>query len=160
MTRKAFKKKFQGYDPKEVDQRIKVLDAEITKLTKKNEEALNENVELYSKVEGLNKVIKTMDDKYEELNSEFDNFKQSMNDVRQQTLSDTNKIIVAAKNNANDIVKEALITAKIMLIEVARISDDVGDLKTEINEKINEISYILDSIELPTPPNTAWLKEI
>ena len=130
---------------------------------------LNELKNLEKEIQDKDLLIETYNKRMKELYKEVTDLKQTLIIAKAQiakanstqtVLKEANLIIEAAQNNADEIINEALASAKILLLEVARLNKELGFAKEEVQEKLLKIEAILASINLSEPPNMAWLKEI
>ncbi len=144
----TFKTVLKGYDKATVDAYIATLQQELS----------NKNL-----------LIETYDKRMKELYQEVNNLKQAIimakakllkTNQSQLVLTEANQIIAAAQHNADEIIGEALASAKILLIEIARLNQELGLAKEEVQSKLLKIEALMASIQINEPPNIAWLKEI
>jgi len=148
MKREPFKTSFKGFEKSAVLNELKILEKEL---------------------DSKNLLIETYNKRMQELYQEVNELKQTLIVAKaqmvkanssQMILNEANQIIEAAQRNADEIIKEALASAKILLLEVARLNKELGLAKDEVQEKLLKIEAILASININEPPNMAWLKEI
>lgn len=142
-----------GYDRFAVDDLVdRLLDELISSQTK---------LDTYRKqVEQLNEQLVLLRDKHQRLLEDLAVKEKAADDISRIALREASQIIDAAQHNADAIVKEALITARSVLIEIARISDDVKDARIDMIEKLAELRQGLDLFSLPETPNIEWLKDL
>lgn len=148
MNNPGFKIKLKGYDREAVDAYIRFLLQEL-----ENKTLLIQNYEKQAKQ--LSEQLATMQTQYDLMRQKLEEAS-----VSRRSLKEANLIIDTAQNNADMIVKEALITARILLVEVARISKELGLAKEDIKDKLKGMEQVINSIDIDEPPNTAWLAEL
>ena len=141
-----------GYNRYEVDD-------EIERLSKELETALGQ-VENYRRLtETANEQLTLIKEKYQKLTNQIEVREQAADDISRIALKEANRIIGSAQNNADSIVQEAIATARVILIEIARISNEASDVKADMQSKINELQKTLDEFEIPTAMDEKWLKD-
>lgn len=142
-----------GYDRFAVDDLVdRLLDELISSQTK---------LDTYRKqVEQLNEQLVLLRDKHQRLLEDLAVKEKAADDISRIALREASQIIDAAQHNADAIVKEALITARSVLIEIARISEDVKGARVDMLEKLAELREGLDLFSLPETPNIEWLKDL
>ncbi len=140
-----------GYNRYEVDD-------EIERLSKELETALGQ-VENYRRLtETANEQLTLIKEKYPKLTNQNEIREKAADDISRIALKEANRIISSAQNNADSIVQEAIATARVILIEIARISNEASDVKADMQTKINELQKTLDEFEIPTAMDEKWLK--
>ncbi len=140
-----------GYNRYEVDD-------EIERLSKELETALGQ-VENYRRLtETANEQLTLIKEKYQKLTNQIEIREKAADDISRIALKEANRIISSAQNNADSIVQEAIATARVILIEIARISNEASDVKADMQTKINELQKTLDEFEIPTAMDEKWLK--
>ena len=140
-----------GYNRYEVDD-------EIERLSKELETALGQ-VENYRRLtETANEQLTLIKEKYQKLTNQIEIREKAADDISRIALKEANRIISSAQNNADSIVQEAIATARVILIEIARISNEASDVKADMQTKINELRKTLDEFEIPTAMDEKWLK--
>lgn len=118
-------------------------------------------VDAYRKhVEQVDQQLVLLKDKHQRLVEDLQTKERAAEDISRIALREASQIIDAAQHNADAIIKEALITARSVLLEIARISDNVKGARTSLQDKLAHISEGLDLFDIPVPPGIEWLKEI
>ena len=142
----------QGYDRFEVD---RILDQYESQL-KHQEEKLSsyQNQLKYSE-----KQIELVKERYEKLQEQILVKEKAAQQVHTMALKESNTIIETANKNADLIVSEALSTARMMLMEVAKISEQTNQVKMHLKKQLSDLSLLLDDIELPDIPDLQWLQQ-
>lgn len=136
----------QGYDRFEVDKAVRQLEHENTQL--KEQVALNKNqiLTLLEQRDGLTK-------RYDHLAKDISIREKAAEEMARLALREANSIIETAYSNADLIVREALSTARQLLIEISRISSQSHEIRVELNEKVETLQEILQGLEFPEIPN-------
>lgn len=143
----------QGYDRFEVDHAISELQSQI--------EEMQSKLTLYkSQTETSQTQLNLVKQRYQTLISELNMREKAADEIARLALKEANHIIDAAQNNADSIVREALSTARIILVEMARISADASEVKEELKDKLDALSKSLEDLTLPAIPNLTFLNSI
>lgn len=141
-----------GYDRFEVD---RVLDEYELKL-KENQERL---VAYQNQLNQSQIQLENLKEKYQQLQSQISVKERAASQVHQLALKESNTIIDTATKNADLIVSEALGTARIILMELAKMSDQTKQAKEDLKNYVNGLSQMIDDVDLPEIPNLDWLME-
>ncbi len=141
----------QGYDRFEVDFTIDQLTAEIASLQSK--------LALYQKQsDATAQQLTHVKERYQSLIGELNMREKAADEIARLALKEANRIIDTAQNNADSIVREALSTARIILVEIARISADATEVKGELKDQLDALSKSLDELTIPVIPKLDFLK--
>jgi len=133
-----------GYNRYEVDEEMKRLTASL--------EDARIQVERNRKLaEQAGEQLAVIKDRYRVLINELSIREKAADDISRIALKEANQIISTAQNNADSIVKEALTTARMLLIEIARIADDANDVKSDMQEKLNALQKTLEEFVIIEP---------
>ena len=108
----------------------------------------------------MNMQLNDLKTKYQQVLYELSNKEKAADDISRMALKEAGVIIDAAQDNADTIVREALVTAKIILMEIAKISQDVKTSRATLIRKLNTIGEELNHFEIPNAPDLEWLKSI
>jgi cell division initiation protein len=142
----------QGYDRFEVDRTIEQMTLEL--------DDLKSRLDLYMKQsESSAQQLNLIKQRYQTLIGELNIREKAADEIARLALKEANRIIDTAQNNADSIVREALSTARIILVEIARISQDANEVKSELKEKLDALSRSIDDLEIPVVPRMEFLKD-
>ena len=142
----------QGYDRFEVDRTIEQMTLEL--------EDLKSRLDLYMKQsETSTQQLNLIKQRYQTLIGELNIREKAADEIARMALKEANRIIDTAQNNADSIVREALSTARLILVEIARISQDANEVKSELKEKLEALSRSIDDLEIPVVPKMEFLKD-
>ena len=155
VSRMDNKKKFttmkNGYNRYEVDEQLKDL---IDKLTEAEIQ-----VARYRKLaDQANEQLIIIKDRYQVLIKELSIREKAADDMSRIALREANAIISTAQNNADSIVQEALSTARLLLIDIARIANDAHEVKSDMQEKLLALQKTLNEFEIFEPIDPRILK--
>jgi len=122
--------------------------------------------ELISKNEVLRKQLETVISeldhsrrRYDMLLQEMEKRESASDEVSRLAMKDANDIIKTAHINADIIIREALSSAREVLIEIARISNESHIVKEELGIKLKNMEEILEGLDLPKSPSKILLSE-
>lgn len=73
-------------------------------------------------------------------------------------MKEANVIVDTAQANADVIVKEALMTARSILLDIAKLGNEASELKGTMYEQLESLSRALDEFEVPPIPEMDLLK--
>lgn len=99
-----------------------------------------------------NEQLSLIKQRYQTLISELNVREKAADDIARLALREANTVIASAQNNADSIVKEALVTARLVLLEIARISNEAKDVKVDMQEKLEALTASLEAFTVPTVP--------
>ncbi len=142
----------QGYDRFTVDDTLDRLTFEI--------ETLKTQLETYSKqMDEANAQLTDIKARYQTLLGELSVREKAADDIARLALKEANTVIASAQNNADTIVKEALSTARIVLVEIARISKEAKGVKKEMQDQVAALTKALDDFVIPSLPALRYLNQ-
>ncbi len=150
------KPKFQimknGYNRFEVDEKIDYLEKQVADLRRK--------LDLYSlKLEQSTLLLEELRARYVSLNNNFENAKQSSENISRLALKEANSIIKTAQDNAEMIIKEALSISRLILSDLSKLSNSAEGMKSEMHSKLDIMYKDIEDFVLPELPDLRWLEE-
>lgn len=150
MSKQNFRVKRSGYDRFEVDQYLKKLEHDIEVLQKQNA--------LYRKrIDLLLKQRSFLKEEYDKVLSDLSIKEKAAEEMARIALQEANVIIERAYDNADMIVQEAMSSARQILVEIARISNQSHELREELQGKIQQLNVVIDDLALPQAPSLKYL---
>ena len=84
---------------------------------------------------------------------------QAAEDIARIALREANVIVATAQDNADVIIQEALASAKQILLEVSKLGEETGEVKSRMMEQLEELTNALESFEVPPLPDLSLLKD-
>ncbi len=141
----------KGYDRFEVDDSILEYENKIAQL--ENEIA---NYKMHLKI--VEEKFNELKNNYQELSTGITIKERAAEDLARIALKEANMIIETAHSNANSIITEALSTARIVLVDVANVSNEASVMKEDMKAQVNSLMKVIDEFELPEIPNMDWMK--
>ena len=100
-------------------------------------------------------MIKT---RYQSLVTELAVKEKAADDISRMALKEANSIIDTAQNNADSIVREALSTARLILVDVSRLTSEISGMKAEVKSQLTTLQKSLDEFTIPPLPALEWLE--
>ena len=82
--------------------------------------------------------------------------KSAAEDIARLSLREANDIITDAQANADEIIREAIGTAKVILMDLTRLYAQAGDVKGEMKDKLQHLQEELDAFQIPKMPDPKW----
>lgn len=151
-TKAKFRILKKGYDRFAVDDAIDRMTFDL--------EHHKSQLESYKKqTELANEQLNLIKQRYQTLISELNVREKAADDIARLALKEANSVIASAQNNADSIVKEALSTARMVLIEIARISKEAKHVKVDMQEKLEALTTSLEAFKIPSVPALSLLEE-
>ena len=151
-ARPTFRVMKNGYDRFAVDDAVERYASRV--------EQLEEKLALYQQqLDEANVRIARLQAEYQNLESSLDAQKQAAENIARLSLREANEIIQTAQQNADAIIQESLITARLILTDLSRLYGDASTVKTTTLAKLEGLIKELEEFELPKMPDLRWLKE-
>ena len=126
----------------------------------------NENEELKKKQTVLLKQVEEMEkelaEKQQEYNKVMENLairEKAAGEMARIAMKEANMVVDTAQKNADAIVKESLIMARGILLDIARLGNEANELKGSMKDELRQLEAALDEFETPNIPNMDLLKK-
>lgn len=142
----------KGYDRFAVDDAIDKLEFELDSKDKQLQGYIKQT-------EFASDQLNQIKDRYQSLVSELNVREKAADDIARLALKEANSVISSAQNNADSIVKEALSTAKLVLVEIARISKDAQGVRADMLEKLRQLTESIEAFEVPRIPAIKYIND-
>lgn len=142
----------QGYDRFEVDKTIAKFHEDKENLEQKLSLCQNRIKALESSRDGI-------DDQYRKLVKEINIREKAAEEMARLALREANTIIETAYGNADLIVREAMSTARQLLVEISRITNESQELREELSTKVVSLHSILQELEFPEIPKSSLINK-
>ncbi len=141
-----------GYDRFAVDDAVERYASRVEQLEKK--------LALYQQqLDEANVRIARLQADYQNLESSLDAQKQAAENIARLSLREANEIIQTAQQNADAIIQESLITARLILTDLSKLYGDANTVKASTLEKLEGLIRELEEFSLPKMPDLRWLKD-
>ena len=152
MDRYAFDTMKNGYNRYQVEDYIQTQKLQMESLQKKLEKAnlLKEE---------LTREYQELETRYRDVSENLEVKEKAADEMTRMAMKEANMIVDAAHRNADAIVKESLMMARGILMEVARLGDEANDLKGSMRKELQKITQALDDFEAPEIPDLDLLKK-
>lgn len=150
--RPTFRVMKNGYDRFAVDDAVERYASRVEQLEKK--------LALYQQqLDEANVRIARLQADYQNLESSLDAQKQAAENIARLSLREANEIIQTAQQNADAIIQESLITARLILTDLSKLYGDANTVKASTLEKLEGLIRELEEFSLPKMPDLRWLKD-
>ena len=152
MDRYAFDTMKNGYNRYQVEDYIQTQKLQMESLQKKLEKAnlLKEE---------LTREYQELETRYRDVSENLEVKEKAADEMTRMAMKEANMIVDTAHHNADAIVKESLMMARGILMEVARLGDEANDLKGSMRKELQKITQALDDFETPEIPDLDLLKK-
>lgn len=140
-----------GYDRFAVDDAIDRYAAMVDQLQRKVELYQQQLVETTRQLEEIR-------GKYESLQAMDASRKEAAENIARLSLREANAIIETAQKNADEIVRTAISTSRLILMDLSKLYSQAGDVKTEMKEELSDLIKALDDFRIPEIPDMKWLE--
>jgi len=141
----------RGYDRFAVDDSIDRLNYELS--------SLKQQLDAYQyEASQANEQLRVIKDRYQSLVQELNVREKAADDIARLALKEANSVIASAQNNADSIVKEALSTAKLVLVEIARLNKESKGIKQQMSIQIEDLGKALAAFEIPVIPALQYVE--
>ena len=152
MDRYAFDTMKNGYNRYQVEDYIQTQKLQMESLQKKLEKAnlLKEEI---------TREYQELETRYRDVSENLEVKEKAADEMTRMAMKEANMIVDTAHRNADAIVKEALMMARGILMEVARLGDEANDLKGSMRKELQKITQALDDFEAPEIPDLDLLKK-
>lgn len=141
-----------GYNRYQVDDYITTLGTENEELKKKLE--LQER-----QLQGLHDALAEKQKEYNEVIENLSIKERAASEMARIAMREANLIVETAKKNADTIVKESLLMARGILLEIARLGNEANELKGSMKADLKQLEDALDEFETPQIPHMDLLKK-
>ena len=140
MDRYAFDTMKNGYNRYQVEDYIQTQKLQMESLQKKLEKAnlLKEE---------LTREYQELETRYRDVSENLEVKEKAADEMTRMAMKEANMIVDTAHRNADAIVKESLMMARGILMEVARLGDEANDLKGSMRKELQKITQALDDFE-------------
>ena len=152
MDKKSFDTMKNGYNRYQVDDFVHQLTAE--------------NEAYKNKIELLEKRIQALEDEQSQMKQEYDLVvdnlavkEKAAGEMARIAMKEANMIVETAQKNADTIVKESLMMARGILLDIARLGNEANEMKGSMKEELKHLEEALDEFETPQIPNMDLLKK-
>lgn len=151
MAKTLFDTMKNGYNRYQVEDRLNEMDQEMA--------MLNRKVEMYrQRSQEVEKQLNVIKRKYQFVVEGLSAKERAADDMARMAMKEANMIVDTAQANADVIVKEALMTARSILLDIAKLGMEASELKGTMREQLEQLSDALEEFEIPPIPDLDLLK--
>lgn len=141
-----------GYDRFAVDEAIDQYALQLEQLQKKLELYQQQLIE-------TTRALDEMKARYQQILTTEQSRKEAADNIARLSLREANEIISTAQKNADEIVKQAIATARLILQDLSKLYSQAGDVKTDMRRQLEDMLSQLDTFRVPEMPDMKWLEE-
>ena len=150
--RPTFRVMKNGYDRFAVDDAVERYAAQV--------DALQRKIELYQEqLVETTRELNTIKEQLAEMEKNEAVRKEASDRIARLSIREANEIIATAQANADEIIREALGTARLVLTDLTKLYKSAGSVKGQMNTQLEDLLKQLDHFKLPEMPDLRWLNE-
>ena len=151
MAKKQFDIMKNGYNRYQVEDYLSDLENRMAVLHRK--------VDMYRlRSEEVERQLNQIKKEYHHVVDNLSAKEKAAEEMARIAMKEANVIVDTAQANADVIVKEALMTARSILLDIAKLGNEASELKGTMYEQLESLSRALDEFEVPPIPEMDLLK--
>ena len=140
-----------GYNRYQVDDYLNTLKHQV--------DVLNQEVETYrNRGEEVERQLHVIKEKYQFVVDGLHAKEKVADEMARIAMKEANVVVDTAQHNADVIIKEALMTARSILLDITKLGNEATELKGSMQEQLQDLSMALDAFEVPAIPDLDLLK--
>lgn len=152
MDKKSFDMMKNGYNRYQVDDYV-------ASSMQEKEEAEKQLAIKDKMIQELEEHLDKKQKAYDEIVSDLNMKERAANEIARIAMKEANMIVETAHKNADAIIKESLMMARGILVEIARIANEANEMKGSMKEELHMLLESLDEFETPKIPDMDLLKK-
>ena len=141
-----------GYDRFSVDDAIDQYAQQIEQLQKKLSLYQQQLVE-------TTRTLEDMKQRYQQILTTEQSRQEAADNIARLSLREANEIISTAQKNADEIIREAISTARLILIDLTKLYSQATDVKGDMKKQLEQLLQQLDDFRIPQMPDMRWLED-
>ena len=141
-----------GYDRFAVDDAIDQYAQQIEQLQKKLSLYQQQLVE-------TTRTLEDMKQRYQQILTTEQSRQEAADNIARLSLREANEIISTAQKNADEIIREAISTARLILIDLTKLYSQATDVKGDMKKQLEQLLQQLDAFRIPQMPDMRWLED-
>lgn len=141
-----------GYDRFAVDDAIDQYAQQIEQLQKKLSLYQQQLVE-------TTRTLEDMKQRYQQILTTEQSRQEAADNIARLSLREANEIISTAQKNADEIIREAISTARLILIDLTKLYSQATDVKGDMKKQLEQLLQQLDDFRVPQMPDMRWLED-
>ncbi len=103
--------------------------------------------------------LEDLKQRYQQILTTEQSRKEAAENIARLSLREANEIISTAQKNADEIVKEAISTARLILVDLSKLYSQAGDVKSDMRKQLEDMLTQLDDFRIPQMPDMRWLED-
>lgn len=152
MQKPTFRVMKNGYDRFAVDDAIDQYAQQIEQLQKKLSLYQQQLVE-------TTRTLEDMKQRYQQILTTEQSRQEAADNIARLSLREANEIISTAQKNADEIIREAISTARLILIDLTKLYSQATDVKGDMKKQLEQLLQQLDDFRIPQMPDMRWLED-
>lgn len=141
-----------GYDRFAVDDAIDQYAQQIEQLQKKLSLYQQQLVE-------TTRTLEDMKQRYQQILTTEQSRQEAADNIARLSLREANEIISTAQKNADEIIREAISTARLILFDLTKLYSQATDVKGDMKKQLEQLLQQLDDFRIPQMPDMRWLED-
>ena len=141
-----------GYDRFAVDDAIDQYAQQIEQLQKKLSLYQQQLVE-------TTRTLEDMKQRYQQILTTEQSRQEAADNIARLSLREGHEIISTAQKNAAEIIREAISTARLILIDLTKLYSQATDVKGDMKKQLEQLLQQLDDFRIPQMPDMRWLED-
>ena len=141
-----------GYDRFAVDDALDQYAQQIEQLQKKLSLYQQQLVE-------TTRTLEDMKQRYQQILTTEQSRQEAADNIARLSLREANEIISTAQKNADEIIREAISTARLILIDLTKLYSQATDVKGDMKKQLEQLLQQLDDFRIPQMPDMRWLED-
>ena len=141
-----------GYDRFAVDDAIDQYAQQIEQLQKKLSLYQQQLVE-------TTRTLEDMKQRYQQILTTEQSRQEAADNIARLSLREANEIISTAQKNADEIIREAISTARLILIDLTKLYSQATDVKGDMKKQLEQLLQQLADFRIPQMPDMRWLED-
>ncbi len=151
-SRPTFRVMKNGYDRFAVDDAIERYAARVDQLERQLAAYQEQLQQCQAQMKQLKADCKNME-------SSLNIRKKAVDSIARLALHEANQMVSAAQKNADEIVRQSLLTARLILTDLSRLYGRADAVKESTRGQLEDLLQKLSTFELPKMPDLRWLEE-
>lgn len=152
MAKQLFDTMKNGYNRYQVEDYLNELEEKTA--------MLNRKVEMYrQRSEEVERQLHQIKHKYHYVLDGLEAKERAADDMARMAMKEANRIVETAQVNADVIVREALMMARSILLDIAKLGSEASELKGNMYDQLKALTVALDEFEIPPIPDMDLLNQ-
>ena len=105
------------------------------------------------------RTLEDMKQRYQQILTTEQSRQEAADNIARLSLREANEIISTAQKNADEIIREAISTARLILIDLTKLYSQATDVKGDMKKQLEQLLQQLDDFRIPQMPDMRWLED-